>query len=242
MQPELLPCGQNLLYGVSKMDVLNVKTLLYAYPRLEDLAEASEVAGENKAYLSFRSNRSALDDCLAVAEEFSLSEKLLHLRDQLSLVVDSLTPEEQYLLEYKYFRRRKILASLSDMVPTYSVRTYFRKQNELLRKVRSRLMFLGWSDRIFENEFGSYPPFVRLKKRLQKEGEGKVFRKEECPLRQNSVLSSPEGEARLLPRRMKTAAATAATHTTQMTAICAALRPPFASGDAPSSGSVETLR
>ncbi len=225
------------------MNAINVKTLLYAYPRLGDLAEAAEVAGENKAYLSFRTHRSAFDDCLSVAEEFSLSDRLFRLRRQLTHVVESLTREEQYLLEYKYFRRRKILASLSDMVPTYSVRTYFRKQNELLRKVRSRLMFLGWSDEIFEREFGNFPPFIKLRNRLKEEGErGAAFRRGECPLRQNSVLSSPEGEARLLPRRMNTAAATAATQTTQMTAICAAFSPPFFAGDAPSDGETGTLR
>lgn len=159
------------------MDQIAVKVFLYAYPWLTGLAEASEVAAENKAALSFLSPRSSLGVCEEVAEEFFLSDRLLRLKEELDLIMQDLSEEEKFLLEYKYFRRKKNLALLADMVPTYSARSYFRKQNLLLMKVRSCLMFLGWTDEKFLYEFGGYPPFMKIYRALLSGRELSLFSK-----------------------------------------------------------------
>ncbi len=226
---------------VQTMNAIHVKVFLYAYPRLGALAEASERAAENKAALSFRSLLSTFDACAEVAEEFSMADRLLELRRQLGLILGDLTREERFLLEYKFFRRRKMIASFADMVPSYSMRTYFRKQNSLLKKIRSRLMFLGWSDARYDLAFGAYRPFVQMERAL---AEGRE--RASLPPRKGMLFfqssASPRSEERLLPLRAKTATPTAAAQAIQMTTICTVFSPPPLAAELPSTDPEGTLK
>lgn len=211
------------------MNTVIVKLFLYAYPWLTDLAEASEVAAENKAALSFSSPKSPLDVCSDVAEEIIVADRLIMLREQLDLVLGDLSEEKRFLLEYKYFRRKKVLASFADMMPAYSARTYFRKQNALLYEIRTRLMFLGWTDERYTHEFENYAPFAKLYRILSEGRECSLhFKRAEAGVKfQNSGRSASGGEDLRLPFKTKAATATAATQAIQIATICTAESPLF---------------
>lgn len=222
------------------MNATIVKVFLYAYPHLSALAEASEVAAENKAALSFLSPKCSLDACTDVAEELFVSDRLLSLKEQLDLVLDALSDEEKFLLEYKYFRRRKILASISDMVPTYSLRTYFRKQNAALSSVRAKLMFLGWTDEKFFAEFSDFSPFMKMYRALLDGQELTLIPKRAHGL-QNSKCSVSVAATFRLPFKANTATPTAATQATQIAAISPAESPSFSSDGVSTSTDVEGM-
>lgn len=223
------------------MNTTIVKLFLYAYPWLGDLAEASEVAAQNKAALSFSSPKSSLDACSEVADELLAADRLLRLKEQLILVLRDLNGEERFLLEYKYFRRKKKLALYADMVPSYSVRTYFRKQNALLQKIRARLMFLGWSDARYKHDFEGYAPFSHLYRVLSAGREYALHFKRTAGI-QNSVRSGSAGADLRLPLTTSAATATAATQAMQIATISMAESPPFAEGFAPSTDPEGTLK
>lgn len=143
-----------------------VKTMLYAYPKLEMLAEAAEAAAEVKALLSFRAREDALGSAERVAEEILSGKRLRLLKNALDGVLEGLGGEELFLLEYKYFRRKDRLQECTEAL-SCSERSYFRKQNALLAKVAAELVRRGWTKARFFALFGGYPPFMRVYRALR---------------------------------------------------------------------------
>ena len=151
------------------------KVILYAYPHLSALAEAVGVGAENKALLSFRGTESTLALAERIAEELALKDRLLRLKEAADKALDCCTEEELLLLEYKYFRRRKVLRErFAAVCVSCSERNYFRRQSALLRKIAARLCMRGWTERAFLEAFGAFAPFMRAFRALSEGQEGKL--------------------------------------------------------------------
>ena len=143
------------------------KVILYAYPHLAALAEATGQSAENCALLSFRSAESTLALAERIAETLAVKSRLLAL--------NACTEEERFLLEYKYFRRRKELRGrFSGAEVSCSERNYFRRQAALPRKMVSELGRRGWTERAFLEAFGAFAPFMRAFRALSEGQEGKL--------------------------------------------------------------------
>ncbi len=200
------------------MEYDHVKAILYSYPVLGALEEAVSVSVENQAALSFRSARPADEIAEQVASRIFTCRALHAIRILMDDIVASLSEEEQFLLEYKYFRRKKVLREkFSDMKLTCSERNYFRKQAALLKKTASALLLGGWTRERFERETGGL--FEKLLTALESGREQALVRHRGQRGIQSSVCSSKTGG--FLPRTTKTAIATAATQAMQITAIAA---------------------
>ena len=200
-----------------------VKVILYAYPHLAALADAAGVAAENKALLSFRSRRGTLEEMERVTEELAVRSRLLRVRTAADAFVRSCSEEECFLLEYRYFRRRKKLKGYAEFVVPWSERTYFRRQSALLKRAASSFAAQGWTKEAYDEAFSSYSPFCKLLRAIADGRESAVTaRRETCGLafagRQNSCCS----RGGFFPRSKMTATATAATHASTMTTICTA--------------------
>ena len=200
------------------------KVILYAYPHLRALAEASQTAARNRALLSFRGRLDTLEEAERIADELAVQSRLLRLADAADAFVEGCTKQERFLLEYRYFRRRRVLRAFGDYIVPCSERTYFRRQNALLAKAAVRLAALGWTEEAYMQAFSAYPPFVRLLRAICDGRESAVTaRRERCGLaftgRQNSCCS----RGGFLPRSRMTATAMAATQASTMTTICTAL-------------------
>ena len=76
-----------------------VKVILYAYPKLDEIAEATERSGENKAALSYRAPGDTFAVALSVAEEFILAERIRALKTTVDEMLSGLNGEERFLLE-----------------------------------------------------------------------------------------------------------------------------------------------
>lgn len=197
-----------------------VKVLLYAYPKLDALAEAVECGVEVKALLSFRGRESALALAEKIAEEIVTAKKLSLLKEALKKALSACSERELFLLEYKYFRRKELLKGrYAGYSPECSQRHYFRLQNALLEKMAALCAGLGLTQDWFFEEFGDFAPFMRVYRALAEGRERTVVYKRKqkaiC-FRQNS--DSCGGD--FLPRKRKAAIAASATAATQTIAIC----------------------
>lgn len=210
-----------------------VKVLLYAYPKLDALAEAAGGGAQVKAYLSFRSPRDALGLSERIAEEIVMSKKLFLLREELDKVISTCSERELYLLEYKYFRRREVLrGKFSRFSLDVSERTYFRMQNALLSSVFARLTAAGLTRERFLRDFSSYRPFMRVLAAVCGGKERAIVfkrRKKLLALCQNSGNSCGAAGERL-PRKTKNAITINAAAAAQITAICVPESPCCGSG------------
>ncbi len=132
----------------------HVKAILYVYPKMEELIEAIAVSIGNRAVLSYRSGCGALEDCEKLCEDILLQKKLLLLKEQIDLFLQSLSQEELFLLEYRFFRRKKILMR-SSFVLNCSERGYFRKQERVLKKAAAYFAALGMTEERFSEDFAN---------------------------------------------------------------------------------------
>lgn len=169
--------------GEGKVSYEYAKVVLYAYPYLHALAQASAVAAQNKACLSFRSRLGTLEEAEAIVEELAVRSRLLRLKQAVDAFVQLCSREERFLLEYRYFRRRRALAAFGDHVVPCSERTYFRRQEALLKKAACHLAAHGWTEEEYGAAFSAYAPFVRLLRAIRDGRESALTaRRERCGL------------------------------------------------------------
>ena len=132
--------------GESGKEYVYEKTLLYLYPYIEKMSEAIGRSTEVKAALSYR-----VEDTEWVVEELLKQivwrEVLGDVKRELREVLKSFSEEEAFLLEYKFFRRRKKLRDYGAEPPMrLSERTFYRRQKEVLRKFSALLAFRGLNE------------------------------------------------------------------------------------------------
>ena len=136
--------------GVKTLNYDYVKAILYAYPTMDEIGEAVGAAADNKALLSYRDPRSTEDVAVDILKEIAAKRALKELCGIVDELLKHCSAEELYLLEYKYFRRKKFL---KDAVPLLCARrTYFRKQDRLLRKAADYIERGGWTQERFLEE------------------------------------------------------------------------------------------
>ena len=159
--------------GESALNHDYVKAILYAYPSLGEIAAAVKVAAQNKALLSYKDPRPALDTAEEIAREIATKEAVASLCALVEKMMGELSEEENYLLEYKYFRRRRVLRErYADFYLCCSERNYFRKQNRLLGKAAEIFLRCGWTKERFLAETNGL--FTRVMEAIDRGEEGKV--------------------------------------------------------------------
>ena len=201
-----------------------VKAILYVYPAMGALAEAARGAAENKALLSYRSRFNAMHDLEEVAEEIFLAERLDSLKITTENLLADLNSEELFLLEYRYFRRKKFLAKFGGSV-LCSERSYFRKQEKLLRKIASQFSLNGIKEEYFLKAYKNSVCLMRVYRAIVNGGEQRICaRREKRTLRfQGSKFS---GGADFLPCATNTATTRTATAASVIKTIWTAESPP----------------
>lgn len=208
--------GQKVERGTEKYDYL--KVILYGYPSLLALAEAAKRSAENRALLSFREPRGALEAAGRVTEDFALADALLGLHALVTRLLSHLSEEENFLLEYKYFRRREQLEGrYAGRRPACSERSYYRRQQSLLRRLGCVMALYGWSEEKLLACTGTL--FLRPLAAIREGKEQSLLRKRRGGGLYQNPASSCSGTGGRFPLRTKTATASAAAQATTMTAI-----------------------
>lgn len=201
-----------------------LKVLLYGYPKMEALADSVKEGARVRARLSFRNYGDVLALAESIAEEMVVCERLQAWKQALESCLSAASDEQLFLLEYKYFRRKRMLkGKFCNREVNYSERSYFRKQNELLHSIAAHLAIAGYTEKLFFDDFGTFAPFMRVYAALTAGRERKIMEKRKnrsVTFRQNSAGSGGAGTR--LPRNTMNATARTANATAQMSVICRA--------------------
>ncbi len=200
----------------------HVKAMLYLYPHLEAFEDAVRQSARNKAALSYK-KRDAFAAACEVAEEILFCDTLGRLRTDLSAVLQTMSAEERYLIDYKYFHAQGEGLPLS-----YGERSYYRRQNALLQKARMLLRAKGWTGESFLAQFGRDQLFMRVFTAVREGREAEIVkkrRKKMLAVRQTkSSLSSLRTGGVLREKKTNADTASAAQTAMQTSAICTPVR------------------
>ena len=143
-----------------------VKAILYTYPKLKLLEEDYGQHIENKAVLSHRYKGDPCELAEYIAGEILKRRKLVWLKTQLDQLFSNLSEEEYLLLSIRYFGKisrakkeeRKDGAKIEgakELLEKYhwSERSYYRKQERVLKKMVAEINRMGINKEVFEKEF-----------------------------------------------------------------------------------------
>ena len=156
-----------------------VKLTLYAYPLLEEVIKGYEIHIQNGAVLSYRSNKTAEETAIYLAEEILEKRRLERLQASVDEVLDKLSAVERTLVKIRYFgKERKIKKSLAPTrergYENWSESKYFRMQNKLLLKLKGLFTACGLTKEEFEREYAKNELFRRAYRRFQGDKDRKI--------------------------------------------------------------------
>ena len=155
-----------------------VKAILYTYPKLSRIEEDYEDHIKNKATLSYRYRGSTEALTEYILTEILKKRRLAQLKSDLDQLFLSLTDEERLLLKIRYFgkirraknkEKNKTADELSEVNSVregaekklWSERTYYRKQERLLKKLMAKFNEIGLTKEVFMEELLEYE-FLRM--------------------------------------------------------------------------------
>ena len=133
------------------------KTILYIYPRLERIAADYGDHIRHRAILSYE-NRTAERAAEYLAEEILKKRAIEALKERVDAALKKLNDKERFLLEVRYFGRKKKLREFLEAGTERpgSERSYYRKQERLLKKVISVFSGVGLTEEAFFREYRGF--------------------------------------------------------------------------------------
>lgn len=147
------------------------KVMLLLYPKLERTAEDIRKI-VNALACSCGGSEAAEQSVERVIDYMYARNCFLAMKAEMDELIAQLGREERYLLEYKYFRRRKVLVGeFADLSMDCSERTYFRRQNRLADKFNALLLRRGLSEEWFRSTFADVPYIMAALEKVESGGE-----------------------------------------------------------------------
>ena len=143
------------------------KVLLYLYPRLKRMAKNVGQIVEARAVSSVFDRGCAERSVEKLLGYISLKQNLLFLNEKMDELLETLSAEEKFLLEYKYFRRKRVLdKAVSEISFSFSERTYFRRQARLAEKMGRLMARSGLDKDWFWSAFENVPYMACILERI----------------------------------------------------------------------------
>ncbi|MBQ7368428.1 MAG: hypothetical protein IJW60_01800 [Clostridia bacterium] len=147
-----------------------VKTILYAFPLLANVEEDYQLHIQNKAVLSYRSDKSAWEFAEYLAGEVCEKQALLWLKATVQGVLDTLTDVERALVGARYFGKRKRFKETlfaarkkkNGAIAAWSERQYFRFQKRLGEKLAAIFKREGLTAEVFEKTYAQTDIFRKI--------------------------------------------------------------------------------
>lgn len=142
------------------------KTLLYLYPHLETMSAALDVSLQTQALLSYRKREGAeaLVERLLTAD--FQSRFLLGVQETLDELFGEFSREDMFVLEYRYFRRKRVMRSYEAEPVKMSLRTFYRRQHRVLQKFSAALRRRGMDEKWFLENFSDMDWAMRVYKKV----------------------------------------------------------------------------
>ncbi len=159
------------------MNVIYVKTILYAYPKLIGLTTRLDATIEKLAVNSLHNYKPALEQYNQIAELIYQKRIMLSVKKYCYLALKKLSEEELNLVKCKYFGKKELKSAFEQR---FGAREYYRKQNAVIKKISTRLERYEINDEFFEKNCLSVP-FLKWKLNIvkSKESRGKAKAKTE---------------------------------------------------------------
>ena len=166
-----------------------VKTILYIYPRLERIAADYGDHIRHRAILSYE-NRTAERAAEYLAEEILKKRAIEALKERVDAALKKLNDEERFLLEVRYFGRKKKLREFLEAGTERpgSERSYYRKQERLLKKVISVFSGVGLTEEAFFREYRGFGWMMSACRQIGLGRECAVVRRERQTLMELGAL------------------------------------------------------
>jgi hypothetical protein len=123
------------------------KVLLSAYPNLARVIKTENDNYMRRCYNSAYFSEPTETFTTALIDMMEKRRKLIDLKEKLDLLFSRLTEEEKALIMFKY----------AGVMPKnkfeFSLRTYFRKQKKLLKKIETYLNYLNITEDVFKERY-----------------------------------------------------------------------------------------
>ncbi len=126
-----------------KMNIYFAKTILYAYPVIDEIICQIDDLVDKKAYSSFCDFSPAISQCEKMADYSIQKSILIILKSVVSKILSSFDEEELKHLDYKYFKKKPEKDYINF---DYLSRNYFRRQIRIFEKFRDKLEKNGIDD------------------------------------------------------------------------------------------------
>ena len=160
------------------------KVILFLYPKLGRLTEDIGKIAEAKARASYNGRETAEACARKILDYLYVRDCFAVLKADADKIMEQLTREEKYLLEYKYFRRRRVLAGeYADFSVQYCERTYFRRQKRLAGKLNNLFLRAGLSEEWFLRTFAGVPYMMAALESVRSRPETMVDKRARAELR-----------------------------------------------------------
>lgn len=142
--------------------------LLYIYPKLGRFITDIQSFINYRAVHSYHIQLKVEKSILTMLEVLERKQKLILAQEMLTNLFTQFSQEEQFLIEYKYFRRREVLSGkYKNFVLDCSSRTYYRKQKRIETKINALFMQNGLDENWFFENFSAIPSVMQLYDDLQ---------------------------------------------------------------------------
>jgi hypothetical protein len=171
-----------------------VRTVLYAYPQLRGIENGYKDHISNQAILSHDGRVATEKLMIYLMEETKRKEKVAELKSLVDRAIENLTLQEQLLLDTRYFGKadtvKRIFAAVKAgvaqgkyaKVKPWTRRTYFRRQDKLLKKIAQRLTALGLTENTFLDEYAELDGVAEIYRYLELRGDELTSKKENALL------------------------------------------------------------
>ena len=174
-----MSCGRRAKGGHDLKEYQAV--LLYVYPKLERIEEHIGQLVEAKARASYAGKESTEACAKKMIEYLCIKDCFAQVRASLSEILAALSREERYLLEYKYFRRKRVLeGEFAGMCCSFAERTYYRRQRRLAEKLNGELIRRGMDEAWFMRTFGDVPYMMAALRSVRASGARDMADKRAC--------------------------------------------------------------
>lgn len=147
-----------------------VKTALYAYPALKAAAEEVVEHIERKARLSYQNLYGCADLAAYLIGQIDLKERMEYLAHAIGSALGDLSRYERFLLHLRYFgSKKRVISAYSDEEIRRlcgSRRSYYRRQEKLVKKIGERLRQSGITQSVFYRDYGDIELIRRVDRAL----------------------------------------------------------------------------
>lgn len=177
------------------------KTVLYLYPKIGYLKKMYHRLADAMIRSSSADSRT-LQYINEIIDYTFLVGALEELRQTLECILAGLSEDEKCLIEYKYFRRKRLLyGKYENYEFPFSYSSFFRKIRNVTRKISVRLHAAGYDEKVFLTEFSSSDIVMRVYCNVTERKDECFLRGKECSFRflpkdsafisrRNSIVSS----------------------------------------------------